>query len=100
MTFDEAMHEECTFCGDEAQWHRLTDSGNFYCLQPARGSGSSWIRSNIRNRTPKDQRQWAISRAKCNDLHRSPLSTIKGLGDIIIKVIRRLPEPIGEQLAL
>ena len=33
MTFNEAMQEVCTKCGTSAQTHRLTPTGNFYCLQ-------------------------------------------------------------------
>lgn len=32
MTFDEAMHAKCKRCGQEAQLHRLSPKGNFYCL--------------------------------------------------------------------
>ena len=99
MTFDEAMHEECEFCGEAAQWHRLTNGGNFYCLLP--NSSNSWRRGNISKWTPVEQKQWAISKAKCNDLKKSySLSSMKGLADTIIKAIRKLPEPVGEQLSL
>jgi hypothetical protein len=32
VTFDEAMHTECKRCGQEAQHHRMTNRGHFYCL--------------------------------------------------------------------
>ena len=99
MTFDEAMHEECEYCGEAAQWHRLTDAGNFYCLQPS--SANTWRRGTVRKMTPADRRQWATSKAKCNELHKSKsLSSMKGLADIIIQAIRKLPAPVGEQLSL
>lgn len=99
MTYDEAMHTECEFCGEQAQWHRMTDAGNFYCLTG--GSTNNWRKGYFRNRTPAEERQWAMTRAKCNDLHKSrSLSSMKGLSDIIIQNLRRLPTPTGEQLAL
>ena len=33
MTFTETLHKECDSCGKEAQRHRLTKSGVFYCLE-------------------------------------------------------------------
>ena len=30
--FQEDMMMECPDCGDTAGWHRLTPTGNFYCL--------------------------------------------------------------------
>lgn len=99
MTFDEAMHEECGFCGEQAQWHRLTDAGNFYCLTV--GNTNNWRKGFFRGRTPLEEKQWAMTRAKCNELQKSKsLSSMKGLADIIIQAIRKLPEPVGEQLSL
>ena len=31
--YQEAMKTECRDCGDDAQNHRLTPTGNFYCLE-------------------------------------------------------------------
>ena len=33
MTFDECMHKQCNDCGEEAQQHRLTPAGSYYCLK-------------------------------------------------------------------
>ena len=33
MTFDETMHKQCDSCGKDAQQHRLTKAGVFYCLE-------------------------------------------------------------------
>ena len=41
-TFQEGMKIECEKCGREAQQHRLTPSGNFYCLTVRRNSDSWW----------------------------------------------------------
>ena len=38
MTFDETMHKQCDSCGKDAQQHRLTKAGVFYCLK-LNGSG-------------------------------------------------------------
>jgi len=34
MSFDEAMHAECPHCHEPAMKHRMTDTGNSYCLVP------------------------------------------------------------------
>jgi len=80
----------------------MTDSGNFYCLKPA--GENRWRRSVIQKMSPERRRMWAISRAKCNELAKSPLSGIKGLSETIIKNLRTSPEPIHnvnqEEMAL
>ena len=99
MTFDEAMHTECEFCGEAAQQHRMTNSGNFYCLQPSKQN--TWRRSVINKMTPVERRQWATSKAKCNELHKSSsLSSMKEVAAVIIQAIRTSPEPVGEQMSL
>ncbi len=32
-TLDECLHQVCTHCGKEFQWHRVTPAGNSYCLE-------------------------------------------------------------------
>jgi hypothetical protein len=96
MTFDEAMHAECDWCGDMAMNHRLTDGGNFYCLEP--GSGNPWMRNAIKQRGPKETKLWAITRAKCNDLRKSPLP--KDVGKVIVDNWRTLPSPTFEQMEM
>ena len=41
-TFQESMKIECEKCGREAQQHRLTPSGNMFCLVIRRQSDSWW----------------------------------------------------------
>lgn len=81
MTLNEAMHFKCTYCSEPAMRHRMTQSGNFYCLRPAvtHGYSSSFWRA----MTPERQQFWAISRAKCNELRRSPLSQNKVIANTI-----------------
>lgn len=47
MTFDEAMHAECARCGQAAQSHRMTNSGQFYCLM-LKPEGLSILNQDIR----------------------------------------------------
>ena len=95
MTYDEAMHTPCGWCGEAAQWHRLTDSGNFYCLQPS--SQNTWRKPVIKKLTPERQRMWAM-RAKCNELRKSPLG--KSVGLLLVGELRGHPKPVVEQLSL
>lgn len=97
MTFDEAMHTECDYCGEQAQFHRMTDSGNFYCLQPV--GQHDWRKRYVPS---PERRQWAISIAKCNELRKSPLSSIKAVGEAIVAALRTPvePSPIGDQMSL
>ena len=86
MTFDEAMHTRCERCGGEAQMHRMTDGGNFYCLEPKRGGFPTWRNSLVRTWDQAEQLQWAMSRAKLTDLVRSPLP--KEVGKVIAANLR------------
>ena len=61
ISFDEAMHTECDWCGEMAMNHRLTDSGNFYCLIP---HGNPYMARAIKSQGPAKQRVWASTRAK------------------------------------
>jgi hypothetical protein len=90
MTYDEAMHAPCGWCGEAAQMHRLTDSGNFYCLQPS--SQNTWRRGRIKDMTPERQRMWAM-RAKCNELRKSPLA--KAVGLLLVGELRG--HPVAEE---
>lgn len=81
MTLNEAMHFKCTYCSEPAMQHRMTQSGNFYCLQPS--IEDRYKRSWFNQMTPERQRIWAVSRAKCNDLRRSPLSRNKVVANTI-----------------
>jgi len=80
-TFDEAMHAVCEYCNEPAMNHRMTDSGNFYCLVPAH----QW---NYRTLQRTDVTRWATSHANCNELHRSPLSRVKRIGEVLVANLR------------
>lgn len=87
MTFDEAMHARCSLCGGEAQMHRMSDSGNFYCLEPNKPSlGGSWRSTVVRSWNQHERLQWAMSRAKLNELRRSPIP--KEVGQVIAANLR------------
>jgi len=81
MSFDEAMHAECPYCKEPAMKHRMTDTGNFYCLVPAH----QW---NYRTLQRVDVARWAIAHANCNELHKSPLSKVKVIGRVLIANLR------------
>ena len=69
MTLNEAMHAECSRCGEAAMNHRMTGSGNFYCLEP--NWQNRWIKSVYPIIT--DRKAYLASRAKCQQLIKSPL---------------------------
>ena len=86
MTFDEAMHTRCDRCGGEAQMHRMSDGGNFYCLEPKRDHGPSWRKAVVRRWNQAEQLQWAMSRAKLTELVRAPIP--KEVGKVIAANLR------------
>ena len=99
MTLLEAMHVECDWCGEDAGHHRLTDSGNFYCLEP--GGQNAWMRSHIRSWSTRDARLWAMNKAKCSELRKSlSLSRQKEVAATILLHVRGItlpfPSPIGD----
>jgi hypothetical protein len=91
MTFDEAMHTPCGWCGQAAQMHRLTNAGNFYCLEPSRQN--SYRKTLIQKMSTERQRMWAV-RVKCNELRKSPLA--KSIGKLINGELRGHVEPVEE----
>jgi hypothetical protein len=98
MTFDESMHAVCDWCGEMAMHHRMTDSGNFYCLEPAMGRSARWMRSTTKRWGVVDARLWAQNKASCSDLKKSPLP--KEVGKVIVDNWRTLPSPTFEQMEL
>jgi hypothetical protein len=91
MTYDEfqtVMQTECNYCKEQAQWHRLTNAGNFYCLEAT--THNRYTRALVKQQTPERQRMWAIARAKCNELRKSPLP--QSLGRLIVKAVRTMPD--------
>ena len=77
MTLNEAMHAECERCGDTAMNHRMTEAGNFYCLEFT----TTWARTVYPIIT---DRRNAAMRAKCNDLKKSrSLSSMKDVAKVI-----------------
>ena len=88
MTLDEAMHAECAMCGEMAMNHRMTDSGNFYCLRF------------INHYQQQNSTKQVAMRAPCNELRKSPLSKVKEVGTTIMEQWRTLSPSVGEQLSL
>lgn len=78
MTLNDAMHLECKSCGDQAQYHRLTNSGQFYCLQANRYYDQP---------IGKSLKTWA-STVKVGKLRKSPLP--KRVGEYINSVLHNL----------
>jgi hypothetical protein len=65
MTLNDAMHAKCKYCDEAAMNHRMTQTGNFYCLEP--NSAQRWRKNQPSYKT----RLWAGTVAKCNDLKKS-----------------------------
>ena len=78
MTLDEAMHAECERCGETAMNHRLTDAGNFYCLE-FNHLDMRWARHAYPIIT---DRKNAATRANCRQLVRGRFS-MTGIAKVI-----------------
>jgi len=75
------MHAECNWCGEMAMNHRLTDTGNFYCLE-FNHAHNSYMRSIypiIR------ERRQAAMRAPCNKLCKARFPEAKAIAKVIIE---------------
>lgn len=71
MSFDDAMHTKCEACGKQAQFHRMTTNGNFYCLIP---KPFSYAAAALRQRGAEDGLLYLQNQARANELQKSPLS--------------------------
>jgi hypothetical protein len=78
------MHYQCAWCQQPAMQHRMTDTGNFYCLEIS--PTSRWKKTVQQSWTPEQRRQWATSIASCSELRKARIP--KEVGQVLVANLR------------
>ncbi len=89
--FQGAMRIECEECGEQAQMHRLTNAGVFYCLK-IRDSPSLYKFMRYEVVTPENERRVAM-KVTVRDLVRAKLP--KGLGKALQRALTTQVDEYG-----
>ena len=79
MTFDECMHKQCNDCGEEAQQHRLTPAGSYYCLKLNSSGVDRYMSGNYPRMGGVVDLQAIVYTCKVMYLKRSSLSKAMGV---------------------